>query len=232
MRAVWDKDRRRAKKLARELSSSDPTGTKWVAVPTEQTESWYLGLCNQAAARVDEPVAKWVDLAQHISFSDTVRNMRGEARTEGTHAQHEAAYVSSKLGYQLRIVEFTDLDLEDNNDELADVMRQMFGEKRAGAGWFENVCGTASMLMRVLEKEPDGPAGRWLAPIGAGREMHMHMCLTLVNSVLTTPDGVRRNIEGITFGDLTHAWRYGYYLRACEMSLPDEGRTALAEIAP
>jgi hypothetical protein len=37
-------------------------------------------------------------------------------------------------------------------------------------------------------------------------------------------------IEGINAEDLTYAWRYRYYLRSCEMSLPDDGRDWLAEI--
>lgn len=60
-----------------------PDGTKYVAVPTERTESWYRMLCQQAADRVEQPVAHWVDLAQHLSFSNTVRKMRGEENADG-----------------------------------------------------------------------------------------------------------------------------------------------------
>ena len=54
--------------------------------------------------------------------------------------------------------------------------------------------------------------------------MHVDMCATCVNAVLTSPGG----FEGVNAEDLTYAWRYGYYLRACEMSLSDQGRSALA----
>jgi hypothetical protein len=208
-----------------------PDGTQYVVVPTERTEGWYLMLCQQAADRVEQPVAHWVDLAQHLSFSNTVRKMRGEENADGTHEQHEAAYVAAKLGYQLRVVEFEDLRLEDSNANLAEVMRQMVAEHRTGDGWFPNVCGTAATLMNASLKAPYDPEpASWLAPVGAGHDVHANMCATLVNSVLTTPNGDDRVIEGINAEDLTYAWRYGYYLRACEMSLPDDGRDALAEI--
>jgi hypothetical protein len=139
--------------------------------------------------------------------------------------------VAAKLGYQLRVVEFEDLSLEDSNDELTEVMLQMVAEGKTGEGWFPNVCGTATMLMNASLKAPyePGPAS-WLASVGAGHDVHAAMCASMVNSVLTTPEGADRVIEGISAEDLTYAWRYGYYLRACEMSLPDDARDSLAEI--
>lgn len=232
MRALWDKDRRRAKKLARELTSSAPDDTKYVAVPMERTESWYLMLCQQAADRVENPVPHWVYLAEVSSFSNTVLKMRGEENAEGTRDQTEAALVAAKLGYQLRVVEFEDLGLEDSNAELTSVMLQMMIEETSGEGWFSNVCGAAGILMNASVKAPydPGPAS-WLAPVGAGHDVHAAMCASMVNSVLTTPEGADRVIEGISAEDLAYAWRYGYYLRACEMSLPDVARESLAEIS-
>lgn len=215
----------------RQPSVIGPDGAEYVVVPKERTESWYLMLCRQAADRVEHPVAHWVDLAQHISFSDIVRKMRGEENAEGTHDQHEAAYVAAKLGYQLRVVEFEDLGLEDRNNELTETMLHMMVKCSSGAGWFPNVCGAAGMLMNASIKAPYDPAVTGLlTPVGAGHDVHADICATMVNSVLTTPDGGDRAIEGINVEDLTYAWRYGYYLRACEMSLPGDGRDSLAEI--
>lgn len=232
MKALWDKDRRLAKKLARELTSSAPDDTKYVAVPMERTESWYLMLCQKAVDQVENPVAHWIYLAEVSTFSETVRKMRGEESAEGTREQTEAALVAAKLGYQLRVVEFEDLSLEDSNDELTEVMLQMVAEGKTGEGWFPNVCGTAAMLMNASLKAPyePGPAS-WLAQVGAGHDVHAAMCASMVNSVLTTPEGADRVIEGVSAEDLTYAWRYGYYLRACEMSLPDHARESLAEIS-
>jgi hypothetical protein len=100
-------------KLARELTSSAPDDTKYVVVPMERNESSYLMLCQKAVDRVENPVAHWVYLAEVSTFSDTVRKMRGEESAEGTREQTEAALVAAKLGYQLRVVEFEDLSLED-----------------------------------------------------------------------------------------------------------------------
>jgi chlorite dismutase len=63
-------------------SLTGPDGTKYVVVPMERTESWYLMLCQKAVDRVENPVARWVYLAEVSTFSDTVRKMRGEASAE------------------------------------------------------------------------------------------------------------------------------------------------------
>jgi hypothetical protein len=227
MSALWDKDRRRAKKLARELASSAPDGTEYVVVPMERTESWSLMLCQKAADRVENPVPHWVYLAQVGSFSNTVRKVRGEENAEGTRGQTEAALVAAKLGYQLRVVEFEDLGEEDSNAELTKTMLQMVDEDNAGEGWFPNVCGTAAMLMNASLEAPYDPGiASYLEPVGAGHDIHAAMCASMVEWV-TPPEGV--DLAGISVEDLAYAWRYGYYLRACEMSLPDIARDDLAE---
>ena len=200
-----------------------PDGEPWVVVPTEKTESWYLMLCEQARDRIEEPTVHWVDLAMHLSFSDTVRKARGEASADGTRVQHGATYAAAKLGYQLRVVELNDLDIEDWNEELAYMIRWMMAEQNGGDTWFQNVCATAAMLMNASIKEPYSPdVQHLLAPVGAGPDMHADMRATMVNAVLTKPDIGDQIRADVSAEDLSCAWGYGYYLRACERSLPDE----------
>jgi hypothetical protein len=196
----------------------------------ERTESWYLMLCQKAGDRIDDPVPKWVHLAKLVSFSN-VRKMCGEEDAEGSPDQVQAAYAAAGLGYQLRIVEFEDLELGDGNDNLTEVMLA-FHERPSGADWFATMCSTAGLLTSASLKGPYDPkVAGLLAPVGAGHDVHAAMCGSCVHAVLTTPEGDERVVQGISEEDLALAWRYGYYLQACEMSLPDEARTALASSA-
>jgi hypothetical protein len=62
----------------------------------------------------------------------------------------------------------------------------------------------------------------------ASHDVHARMCANLVGRLFTTPEGYARDVEGVDAEGMSYCWRYGYYLRACEMSLPDEARNELA----
>jgi hypothetical protein len=95
--------------------------------------------------------------------------------------------------------------------------------------WWATMCTTASGLMNHSLDDPFAPGVVGvLAPVGAGHQVHAQMCVRLLTRLLTTPDGEPWLPDGITRHELAVCWFYGYYLRACEMSLPDDARTSLA----
>jgi len=60
-----------------------------------------------------------------------------------------------------------------------------------------------------------------LAPIGVGHDLHNQMCVRLIAPFFDTPEGLSWLANGADRHALAKCWFYGYYLRACEMSLPD-----------
>lgn len=205
-------------------------GVTYVHVPVEETEN-YVGTLSEKAADIldDQPLDRWMQLAHEVSFRTVVDRMRA-METSPTRDQAQVAYTATKMGYVARIVEFEDLDLEDQNMELTEDLVLVESQGRFGDGWYPTACGMAHNLVNFsLNKGDDPEVASVLAPIGAGFDVHRRLCVRLLGRLLRTPEGVDFEPDGITRPELANCWYYGYYLRAVEMALPDQAREALSE---
>jgi len=209
-----------------------PDGTEYAAVSTDQVEPLVASLGDKTAARLEEPVPPWVNAIQLLCCARVVGHTREVP--EPTNDQVRWARTAAKLGYEARVVEFQDLDRDDHNDELTEAIWLSKRKETFGAEWFQVIGGMAHLLLKLsIEKRYEPDAASLLAPIGLGHDIHTEMSVDVIGRIVVTDDDAMRDLEGvITLGELGQCWRYGYYVRACEMSLPDEARSALAEVAP
>lgn len=209
-----------------------PDGTEYAVLPTDQVEPLVGSLGDRTAARLEEPVPPWVNATQLLCFARVVGQMREVP--EPTNDQVRWARTAAKLGYEARVVEFGDLDTDDHNDELTEAIWLSKRKETFGAEWFQAIGGMAHLLLKLsIEKRYEPDAASLLAPIGLGHDIHTEMSVDLIGRIVATDEDEMRDLEGvISLAELGQCWRYGYYVRACEMSLPDEARSALADVAP
>ncbi len=207
-----------------------PDGMEYVVLPTEQTDVLAEQLGDRIAPRLEDPVDDWVRLAISVAFPSVVLPMRAEPDPESGE-QARLAHTAAKLGYVARIVEFETITEEDCNLQLTATMSHAHEDGRLGGDWFATVCGTAKILLDISIEEPYDPeAGVILAPVGIGHDMHIQMCVDLLGRLMMTDDDQERDLAGMSIDELVRCWRYGYYIRGCEMSLSDEARTSLAHV--
>jgi hypothetical protein len=215
------------KRQRAEFVASD--GTEYVAVPTEEIKALVAPLGNKTAARMDEPMACWVDLLQVLCFARVVGHLRDET-LEPTNDQVRWARTAARLGYLFRIVEFETLNEDDHNSALAEWIRLVQRKSEWGEEWFQAVGGITQLLLKLsIENRNEPDAEKLLAPTGLGHDVHTEMSIDSLGRIIMDEDDKPRDLEGvISPRELGHCWRYGYYLRACEMSLPEEAKEELA----
>ena len=148
------------------------------------------------------------------------------------------AHLASKLGYATRIAEFEQLDVADYNRHLEAFLieaasREAALESAAGgtgihAAWYATLVSTARVLTRAAEREARSPGDcQLLEPTALGRAAHRELRAWELE-VRTQSAVAQEALKEISASELADCWDFGYYLRACEMSLPVDARAALA----
>jgi hypothetical protein len=207
-----------------------------VVVPMVEATSYLHPLATRAGQRVGVPVASFIERAQRDAYRFVV-TPKGEGGEDaaGENANWLAT-TAAKLGYSTRACEFQDellRDIPETNEHLTHALERSYRERTHGADWFAALCGTAAMVMAIARTEPySADAAELLAPAGFGHDAHVGLCSWLINGLRASPQAQHRVAAeggGITDPELSDCWMYGYYLRACEIALPDQARQEFAE---
>lgn len=200
-------------------------GQTYVHVPTEQVERYVVTLCESVIARVHDEPLPWVQLALEVSFRTVVDRMRG-FETTATLDHGRVAFSAAKMGYTSRLVEFADIDQCDGNVELGEVMTFLHGAHHFGDGWYPTATGMAYTLVgHCLDRGDDPEVAHLIAPVGAGFDVRRRMCARQLAPLLDSSEAT----GGASGPELARCWYYGYYLRGCEMSLPEGAKSELSE---
>lgn len=178
-----------------------------------------MPLCDEVYGLVTGEVPDYLGLSfMQAGMGDTDETDNDAIRYVGT---------ACSLGYFARAVEFNVLRLDEVNENLADFLVWSADEGAYGDDWFATMNGAASTLANASESTapPTAETDVLLAPEGMGDDARKrfagHLLLALMNSDEASSD--------VGFGVLMRAWRVGYYLRACDMALPNEAILELRE---
>jgi hypothetical protein len=184
---------------------------------------------------VDSAAPNFVERA-HAAASPGLLEHQGEALArpfETIRAAYAVGLASqaSRLGYATRVAEFEQHPQADYSPQLEQFMRDAYQRKTFGADWHQTVCGTARRLLEAGHKELRSPQRAQLQqPVGIGHDAQRALCSWELGAHIHDSKADEAMKE-ITDGELAECWGYGYYLRACEMSLPEEARAELASVS-
>lgn len=191
-----------------------PDGVEYVAMPTSELDRALDELTAWTIDRLDTPAPKTIALALQVVLPNMVRSdaTADEARFAGT---------AAKLGYDARKIEVGYHKLNDRNESLSLFLAHVHDEE---ADWFQTLCRVAQMLADAASAEafPTGVTADLLGDTGLGYEGRHRFAMHLLDCLLTHPEtGEPRQPPGeLTTSELYECWSFGYYLDACEASVP------------
>ena len=135
------------------------------------------------------------------------------------------------VGYATRVAEFRALKAPEFNSS---VQAELVWANGRGHDWYTAVCSIVHSCLIAVTDDPF-EYEVLLKPVGFGHQVHHDWCSggldTLHRALQEAPQfpaSVKENVERV--GPQPYCWWFGYYLRGCESSLPDEARAELAEV--
>ena len=209
-----------------------PDGTAYVPVSGEEFDEVLGPVALCAFDRFEDPVPGFIEEALRHASRPVAEGQR-ESRSrpfDVVRLAYAAGLVRTacKLGYATRIAEFERLAERDYNLHLEEFMGQWETQSSTWIDWFAAVCAAAYMLVSAAHKEPySSDSARLLSPVGVGHGAHRDLCSWELTARISGPEA-EEAMKEISGHELADCWGFGYYLRACEMSLPAAARVALA----
>ncbi len=141
-------------------------------------------------------------------------------------------YSAARLGFAARRAECEILRQPEVNRDVEAVIRDGFGQG-IGEDWFAVVCNTASSLMYAADHYPERvPTNAALAPLGIGHANRRRLGGMTVDHILYDEDGTRLHLGSVSVAAIVECWRFGYYLSACNASLPPSAAEELGAAEP
>jgi len=209
-----------------------PDGTEYVPVDESVANDMAVMLSDRTVENLEREVTPWVQYLLGETYGYMVRGLRGEPGHEGDEVpQQPASYAltAAKAGYEARTAEFAFLGQESSSPMVTDLIAHLVRSPEHAQSPLGAVALAASTMMNASHQGPHDPAhAQYLTPIGAGHDMHARMFAILTGCLLGQADtGDIREVAGISIYQLGMCMRYGYYVHACQASLPDGLRTAL-----
>jgi hypothetical protein len=219
----------------RELNRFDlagPDGVKHPPLPAEAFDDLVQSVARRAFDIAGDTGPEFIELAHRQACPSLVERQRQltDRPFDLIRVSYAAglAHRASKLGYATRTVEFEHRLEPDYNPHLQQFMHRAHAQQTLGSDWFATLCGAARLLLRAAHKEADpGDTARLLKPVGIGPRAQRDLCAWELGAQIND-SAAEEAMKEITDAELADCWGYGYYLRACEMSLPPEATPALA----
>lgn len=212
-----------------------PDGDRHPPLPTEAFDELVQSVALRAFDIADDTHDGFIELAHREACPPLVELQRKlkDRPFDLIRVSYAAglAQRASKLGYATRTVEFEHHAETDYTPHLERFLRDAQHRHTLGADWFATICGAAHLLQRAAHKEPYSPhTALLLRPLGNGHSAQRELCAWELGAQINDSEA-EEAMKEITDQELADCWGYGYYLRACEMSLPPEARSALASIS-
>jgi hypothetical protein len=209
-------------------SITGPDGVEYVEMSASDLDRALHDSISSTIELVRNPAPRVIDLAMKVALP-MVRPGRvtpdeaDEARpADVTPEEALFAGTAAKLGYEARKVEIAYHDLKDRNESLSSFIAYAHEEDD---DWFATLSRVALMLTgaALAEPFPTGDTADLLGDTGLGYETRQYFAMRLLESLLTDPEtGGPRLLPGdLTTNELYECWLFGYYLDACEASVPD-----------
>jgi len=207
-----------------------PDGTEYVPVPTDEFDEM-LGPLVERAVGMYEPgvLPKYADLAAKLALTEIILPQESGS-IEPTAGDLNMSLSATTLGYVSRLAEFEFIEQSQSNEHLRAFLAYAYGERAFGEDWFANIVGTAGSLMNGAAQDPFGAdTAPLLGAVGIGYDARQRFGFAVIASLLTEPDsGHTRTLDAIMPRHLYECWRFGYWLAACDASLPDDARASLS----
>ena len=209
-----------------------PDGTEYVPVDEHVAHEMAVMLSDRTVENLEREISHWVRYVLGETYGYVVCGLRGESLHEGEEVPQQpasCALTAAKAGYEARIAEFTFLEQDSSNPVVTDLIGHLVRSPEHAQSPVGAVALAASTMMNASHQAPHDPEyAQYLTPIGAGHEIHARMFAILTGCLLGQDDaGQLGEIPGIGINELGMCMRYGYYVHACQASLPDEVRAAL-----
>lgn len=202
--------------------STSPGRTRCSTSRTSEDFNQHLGdIALRAFDLVDARVATCIERALREPSLSLAEQQQGRP-FEFVRLAYAAGLAStaSRLGYATRVAEFEQVAEPDFNPHVAEFIEQAAEPSGAGPDWFGAVCRTARVMLRAAHKEPYSfDTAILLVPVGLGHEAHRDLCAWELGARIEGPEA-EEAMKEVSGYELADCWGYGYYLRACEMSLP------------
>lgn len=212
-----------------------PQGVRHPPLPTETFDELVQSVALRAFDIADDTDPGFIELAHREACPPLLERQRElkDRPVDLIRVSYAAglAQRASKLGYATRTVEFEQQAESDYNPHLEQFLRDAHHRQTLGADWFATVCNAARLMHRAAHKEPYSPdTARLLRPLGNGHNAQRDLCAWELGAQINGSEAAEAMKE-ITDRELADCWGSGYYLRACEMSLPQEAHAELASVS-
>jgi hypothetical protein len=138
---------------------------------------------------------------------------------------HSLAYTAARLGINARRAECQAIGLPEEENWLRDLLERNH-DRSGGSDWFRTVCVTAAGLVRIAEED------RGMSPSGLGQEMYLRLGELIVQAMLSDASAAGRQLGTVTTATVFRCWHFGYYLSACNGSLPVPATAELSRAQP
>jgi hypothetical protein len=206
-------------------SITGPDGVEYRAVPQAEADELLIALGTRAGELYGQPLPDYIELAaKTVPVSLLPKGASPTANDIGL------MYSSVRLNYVARVAEFERYSKGDYSAELHGALVAAEHGRMAGDDWFATLTTLAMGLAGEAMTDPYRPdVAPMFGPPGIGHQQRRRWRHALVSNLLTDPDsGHPRDPDVITHELLYHLWEFGYWLRACDASLPDDARSYLA----
>ncbi|MBV8987997.1 MAG: hypothetical protein JO372_05480 [Solirubrobacterales bacterium] len=189
-------------------------------------------ISERAVALAERPSPSWADLAEHavLEMPDLGIAPAAELAVPGRDAG-SLTYTIARLGFAARGAECAYFGANEANPALTNLLAQLHSSGAADS-WVEIVWRTAVAMIENADKNPWAPdVAPVLAPQGVGHEARRRLADLVVDSVLRSERGRPWELGYVSKETLARCWRFGYYLAACDASLPPGARHELETLA-
>jgi len=147
------------------------------------------------------------------------------------HDAESLIYTVARLGFAARRAECAYFGAGEANPALTGLLTQLHASS-AGDDWFGIVWQTAVNMIDNADRNPWAPdVEPILAPQGMGHDARRRLADLVVDSVLRSERGRPWELGSVSTETLARCWRFGYYLSACDASLPPEAERELKTTA-
>jgi hypothetical protein len=183
-------------------------GTTGVPASSEQVDDWVAEVAKRVQKRTQNDPAAWIDLLLSSTYAVVVDRMSGDE------VPFEASLLArrvAKFGYEARGVELELLHEPSANERLGAFLWRLRTEQ--GSDLIGSAVTAAGVLVNASRKDPGGADSSLLEPLGLGHRAHARLFAVLAGGSAAVEPSPQA-------AELMLCARWGYYVHACEASLP------------
>jgi hypothetical protein len=196
----------------------------WVAVAPEQIAEITNPLAANAVELMDEDVPKFVEMLLLIALPQFRRKDPAYDGPEEPSSQGmRFANTAGRLGYAARVAHCRLIEVDERNPTVELLLQRARLSVPAVEDWFMALSAATELLMDKARNELQEPLTRDLLGHADLGEATDRLGELLVDHLL----GETSESLDVTRPELIACWRFGYYLRSCQMSLPAEAEQEL-----